>query len=562
MKTQSFLRAAVLGFLLSTINYQPSAFGQGSIIPTTAPSVPIMKTLDQVESRTPIPGGTNPYTISAPGSYYLTGNLTVASGNAITITTDNVTLDLNGFTISSTSPSASGNAIDITGGRNNLAIFNGNIRSGSTVSGTTFTAGSGFLGGINWNSGAPPKNVRVSGVTIVGVRDYPLDLGTDGSSVVQACSVRICSQYGIHAGAVSDSSALQCGAESISATTIANCVGSLTSGGGTGITTSGATLTSVQSALTTTSTNVSNVQTTVNQIQSNVNQIETRTPISVAPFTISTSGSYYLTQNLAVTTGSGITISSDDVTLDLNGFTISSTANPASGSGVSLSGTRKNIQIKNGGIKGTTTVAGSTFTTGGFINGILGSSSNSGIIISDIRVQGVAQSGISHAGTTAATMVERCFVSICGLSGIEAQIVRQCVVTNAGDRAIWAVVVSDCSAASVGTSGLDTGIEGTTVTNSRGVANAGAGIVAVNGQNCSGTSTSGTGIGGGTFISCRGSSTSGTGVSPGIAIACTASSGSGTAFTGGIAIGCSAGSSPGFSGTHEYFCGSGGTPYP
>jgi len=36
---------------------------------------------------------------------------------------------------------------------------------------------------------------------------------------------------------------------------------------------------------------------------------EPRTPISSLPFTISTSGSYYLTKNLSVATGDGITIS-------------------------------------------------------------------------------------------------------------------------------------------------------------------------------------------------------------------------------------------------------------
>ena len=41
-------------------------------------------------------------TISQPGSYYLTRNLTVSSGDGINITTIGVTLDLNGFTIRST----------------------------------------------------------------------------------------------------------------------------------------------------------------------------------------------------------------------------------------------------------------------------------------------------------------------------------------------------------------------------------------------------------------------------------------------------------------------------
>src|SRR5579871_3926344 len=55
-----------------------------------------------------------------------------------------------------------------------------------------------------------------------------------------------------------------------------------------------------------------------------LSQIEPRTPISSLPFTISTSGSYYLTGNLSLGSASdGITVSADDVAIDLNGFVLS-----------------------------------------------------------------------------------------------------------------------------------------------------------------------------------------------------------------------------------------------
>ncbi len=42
-----------------------------------------------------------PYTISSPGFYYLTGNLSyTGSGNGITVSSDDVTLDLMGFRLS------------------------------------------------------------------------------------------------------------------------------------------------------------------------------------------------------------------------------------------------------------------------------------------------------------------------------------------------------------------------------------------------------------------------------------------------------------------------------
>jgi len=51
-----------------------------------------------ISQATVIASGGFPYTITQPGSYRLSGNLTVPAGaNGILIATDNVTIDLNGF---------------------------------------------------------------------------------------------------------------------------------------------------------------------------------------------------------------------------------------------------------------------------------------------------------------------------------------------------------------------------------------------------------------------------------------------------------------------------------
>ncbi|OGV42050.1 MAG: hypothetical protein A2X46_05715 [Lentisphaerae bacterium GWF2_57_35] len=72
-----------------------SAWAQGSLTPPGAPA-PTFRTLTEVEPRIPI---TNiPFTITQPGSYYLTRSLSAGStANGIIVQAPNVTIDLMGF---------------------------------------------------------------------------------------------------------------------------------------------------------------------------------------------------------------------------------------------------------------------------------------------------------------------------------------------------------------------------------------------------------------------------------------------------------------------------------
>ncbi|HBA84434.1 MAG TPA: hypothetical protein DCZ95_10105 [Verrucomicrobia bacterium] len=85
-----------------------------------------MRTLAQLEPRSPI--SSLPYTINMQGAYYLTTNLTGQAGtNGITITADNVSLDLNGFALTGVMGSIAAIRIDSAITHRNIAIHNGTI---------------------------------------------------------------------------------------------------------------------------------------------------------------------------------------------------------------------------------------------------------------------------------------------------------------------------------------------------------------------------------------------------------------------------------------------------
>jgi hypothetical protein len=76
----------------------------GQLQPTSAPAT-TMKTLDQIEPRIAIGADTTPgdaeslYKITSPGSYYLTGNISINFKHGISVIANDVTLDLCGYRI-------------------------------------------------------------------------------------------------------------------------------------------------------------------------------------------------------------------------------------------------------------------------------------------------------------------------------------------------------------------------------------------------------------------------------------------------------------------------------
>lgn len=186
--------------------------GQGTFPPTGSPTTPIMKTLQQIEPRVDLLNsvGANGVTtsasvefiISAPGAYYLSGNLAATKTHGIQINSAGVTLDLNGFEISRASGSG-GDAIQSGTGLDQIVICNGALR--------------GFANGVNLSStqrGSRIQGVRARQMTGTGLQSGEssliedctavacgIGIQTENHSVLSRCTADACTGlYGIIAG--------------------------------------------------------------------------------------------------------------------------------------------------------------------------------------------------------------------------------------------------------------------------------------------------------------------------------------------------------------------------
>ncbi|MDW7979440.1 MAG: right-handed parallel beta-helix repeat-containing protein [Verrucomicrobiales bacterium] len=194
------------------------------------------------------------------------------------------------------------------------------------------------------------------------------------------------------------------------------------------------------------------------------------------PFQIASPGSYYLTTNLTGFPGqNGITISADNVTLDLMGFELVGV--PGSRSGISAILTITNVTIRNGTVRGWgTNGVDLTFANHGRVeevfalrngsygiraighfimvncsareNGEVGLAPGNGSIVVDCTANNNGSDGLM---TGSDSVVKNCTAAYNGRHGIVAgggSHVSACVASwNAtnGIYALWGSVVSDCS---------------------------------------------------------------------------------------------------------------------
>ncbi|MES2477301.1 MAG: hypothetical protein V4640_16060 [Verrucomicrobiota bacterium] len=205
--------------LLAPLTLATGAYAQGPLTPPPGAPAPVMKSLDQIEARTPLVAGqpgvaisaAGTITISQPGSYYLTGNVTItsAAANGITVSSSNVTVDLNGFALICTSVDG-GTGVSLVNA-SNVRITNGHILGGTTVSGSTFTL-AGWYNGIISTSEQPGQ--VATDIDVIGTRNHGISLSYQGSRA-ERCSSFTTGGYGIHASSISFCTARKAGSHAI-----------------------------------------------------------------------------------------------------------------------------------------------------------------------------------------------------------------------------------------------------------------------------------------------------------------------------------------------------------
>jgi parallel beta-helix repeat protein len=185
-------------------------------------------------------------------------------------------------------------------------------------------------------------------------------------------------------------------------------------------------------------------------------QVEPRTPISSLPYTITESGSYYVTGNLS-STGHGIIIESSGVTVDLMGFSL--TGDGGNGDyGIHVDGSSlapiEDLLIKDGRISGFYDGLYCKYMNNSRINELVVSGNSSkgvssgqcnGNTIADCTISGNESSGVYLSGSNGNTITD-CTISENGdegvyLSGFSGQCngntIADCTISGNGHTGVY-----------------------------------------------------------------------------------------------------------------------------
>ena len=185
----------------------------GPLEPPAGPIVPTGKTLSEVEPRTAINQTNTPgnayaaFIINKPGSYYLTGNFTVTGTVGIEVQASDVTIDLNGFTISA-GASGSGSAVRCSSDGQevwkNFAIRNGNLVGAFTDAALDVDAPQSAIENINVR-GSADYGLAVGPASTIRecfIDSCRIGLSASIGTIVENCVIRNCTQYGASVGDV------------------------------------------------------------------------------------------------------------------------------------------------------------------------------------------------------------------------------------------------------------------------------------------------------------------------------------------------------------------------
>jgi parallel beta-helix repeat protein len=405
-------------------------WAQGPLVPSEAPA-PVMKTLTQVEPRIPI--SSLPYTISSGGSYYLTTNLTGSSGfDGITITADNVFLDLNGFILLGVPGSQDGITMRDLDINYNISVHNGCIRE---------WGGSGVKL-LN------ADNSSVSGLLIYSNDEAGVMVGYN--SVIKDCNSMYNGEMGLYAyngSTIRECSARQNGTDGICVYEACRVLDNLCNNNGLTTTGAGVRARTTKNVIRNNSLmdNATGIQldgagnfiaenvvlgNTENYALGTNNQIEIL--LSELPETIAWPARVELAGSLSGI--AGLLIDSDDVTVDLKGHAL-----------VGLFGAQYGIHATN------------DFYNVTVCNGVIRDWDNAGIglnqidncNLSDLQVMDITGVGI-QVGHNA--VITRCVVTRAAEEGIycgQASVVSECSAsdnTQSGFNIGWGSVIKDCTA--------------------------------------------------------------------------------------------------------------------